>query len=84
MRFSLLPKDRAYLFLDPWRRPRAYRQFFTEVFLLKGCVGGICSFAALFREEGLFPHLGNKALNLTMVITGGPSASRADVLPLPT
>ena len=39
---------------------------------------------AVLIEEGLLPHLGFKALNLSMDTTGGLRSSRADVIPLPT
>ena len=66
------------------RRPWACRQYTKEVFLLWGCIDGVCSCAALRLEEGFLPHLERKALNLPMVETGGLNASRADVIRLPT
>ena len=67
-----------------WRRPWACRQYTKEVFLLLGCIDGVCSCAALRLEEGFLPRLRRKALNLPMVETGGLRASRADVIRLPT
>ena len=61
-------------------RPRACRQCTVEVFLLLGCIDGVCSFAAPRHEEGFLPYLERKALNLPMVGSAGSRASRADVI----
>ena len=63
-----------------WRRPWACRQYTKEVFLLLGCIDGVCRFATPRIEEGFLPCLERKALNLPMVGSAGSSSSRADVI----
>ena len=61
-----------------------YKRYLVEDFLLLGCADRVCRSAARRTEESFLHYLGRKALNLPMDETGGLTASRADVIPLPT